>query len=426
MDGSRDVAAGSPWGRRALTSAVAVIAAVACHSSLLGSDVNLQIVGQGTVVLTSQGRTAGCQAGNPTDNNPCRLASTDPIHYEVQPAQGWRFAGFRELDPSKDTWAGPGNPTSVDCDTVPTGAVTSGELGGVRCYLFATFVAQFQLSASIAGDGTVDLHPGGAPGTLTCPPACDVVTGASSITLQATPGPGSTFTSYTNTSPDLGAGSPCGSLKLGETRTSSPFTVIYPPSPAHDVCDVKVTFSPSPPDGGADAGPDAAPEAGPDAAPDAPAEAGPPLLVVATDTTWLLDGSGADALVSASCIPAAWAAPVSPAQWIWSAACTSSDTEAHTFTKTFTAPSTFASATLQIAVDNYANVRVNTTQLPCSAKCACNGAACTPGNADVLDVTAAVQPGTNVVTLDVHNVPIGAPPSSWLNPAGVMAVLTIR
>jgi hypothetical protein len=180
-------------------------------------------------------------------------------------------------------------------------------------------------------------------------------------------------------------------------------------------------------DGGADAGPSEAGEGGPEAGP----EGGPSIVVLGTDTSWQMGDAGYASLVSSTCIASTWVAAPAYATWIWSSPCTATDTASETFSRVFDIGA-FASATLSIAVDDYAIVTINgvslpaTCSIPPSAKSpAIHAVACGFATAAALDVTSYLKEGPNRIDIEVDNVPMGSPPG-WGNPAGVLAWVTVR
>ena len=146
---------------------------------------------------------------------------------------------------------------------------------------------------------------------------------------------------------------------------------------------------------------------------------------VATDKTWRVDNRTTASGVRSSCIPSSWypAAKLQPAYWIWSKPCTATDVESHQFSKTFIVGGSVTSAKLEIACDNYANVRIDGVQVPYPYRVAAASVGAFE-NPPTLNVTRLLRPGRNTIVIAVHNYPIGSSPG-WSNPAGVLARLTI-
>ena len=157
-----------------------------------------------------------------------------------------------------------------------------------------------------------------------------------------------------------------------------------------------------------------------------PTDTPQPLAVWGTDAGWQVDGEGPAMLVDQNCIPGLWVASLSPAHWIWSSTCVAGDTEHHKFSKNFVITKPFDSASLEIAVDNYAFVTINNDPLPnsCTNQWA-TAVVCDFGSLSVIDITTVVRVGRNSITVDVYNGSSGAT-GPWDNPAGFMALLKVR
>jgi hypothetical protein len=170
---------------------------------------------------------------------------------------------------------------------------------------------------------------------------------------------------------------------------------------------------------------------------DAPSEADAPLpvmdagpqVVTKSDPSWHVADGGSAVLVDASCIPSVWITVDAGASWIWSSPCSATDDDSKTFSNTFDL-SALSFAELNIAVDNYAFVRINGQSLPTS--CTVSGTttpmqavACTHTTINVIDVTRYLKIGTNNINIDVHNVPLGTTPP-WGNPAGLLTWISAK
>lgn len=148
-------------------------------------------------------------------------------------------------------------------------------------------------------------------------------------------------------------------------------------------------------------------------------------LSVLTDATWTLDGTSTPAVpVSPSCLPGygsgGWTAALAPAQWIWSSACTATDTESHSFSKTFQVNGTVTAASESFAVDNFGTVTIN-GHLVISAL---GDGGANFRDVQTADVSAYVHGGTNTIVVTDRNQPNNSAPG-WGNPAGVVSNLAV-
>ena len=135
-------------------------------------------------------------------------------------------------------------------------------------------------------------------------------------------------------------------------------------------------------------------------------------LIIATDTTWKVDGGPSAALVS--CIHPYWmhANELSSAQWIWSQPCTAADNESHVFSRMFGATDRGSTFRLDIAVDNGALITINGSEV---------GKVEGFSTATALDVSRFIHAGSNTISIKVENYPGCG--SFSCNPAGVLARL---
>ena len=130
--------------------------------------------------------------------------------------------------------------------------------------------------------------------------------------------------------------------------------------------------------------------------------------------------------MSAACLPGygswGWTAALAPSQWIWTSACTSTDTATHSFSKTVKVDGKVTAASIQVAIDNMGSVLVNGHDVLDVAML--NSGDMAPFNqVHTVDVTAWLHGGENKVTIVEKNLPIGST-SAWGNPTGVVGTLT--
>lgn len=148
-------------------------------------------------------------------------------------------------------------------------------------------------------------------------------------------------------------------------------------------------------------------------------------LSVLTDPTWTVDGTSASAVaVAPSCLPGygswGWTSSLAPAQWIWSSACTASDTESHSFAKSFQVNGSVTAASVQFAADNFGTVTIN-GHLVISAL---GNGGWNFHDVQTADVSAYVHAGANTITVTAQNMPNGSA-TGWANPAGVVSNLAV-
>jgi len=142
---------------------------------------------------------------------------------------------------------------------------------------------------------------------------------------------------------------------------------------------------------------------------------------IVSDVTNMVDGTNATA-TTLTFIHPAWTAtfpndPTNLSSWIWNLdpVDQTQNNETHTFDKTFTVNGNVASATLDIAADNFYVVRVNGTQVGSETV---NGNSFDVNNEGHYDVASLLHPGTNTISVDVTNLGVpGSDPTS--NPAGL-------
>ena len=151
----------------------------------------------------------------------------------------------------------------------------------------------------------------------------------------------------------------------------------------------------------------------------------PATLSVLTDSTWTVDGgSTSAAAIAPSCLPGyggwGWTAALAPAQWIWANACSATDTESHSFMKTFQVNGSVTAATIELAADNFGTVSINGHQVIAELG---------DGGWNFRDwqsanATAYVHTGSNTIVVTGQNMANGSS-LGWNNPAGVIANLSV-
>jgi hypothetical protein len=148
-------------------------------------------------------------------------------------------------------------------------------------------------------------------------------------------------------------------------------------------------------------------------------------LSVLTDSTWTVDGGTTHAVpVDASCLPGyggwGWTSALAPAQWIWSSSCTATDSESHSFTKTFQVNGPVTSASLGFAADNFGTATINGHVVLSEL----GDGGWNFRDWQSADVTQYVHSGTNTIVVTAQNMPNGSSPG-WGNPAGAAANLSV-
>lgn len=117
-----------------------------------------------------------------------------------------------------------------------------------------------------------------------------------------------------------------------------------------------------------------------------------------------------------------WSADISGAAWIWSSENVSEDSalngESVTFTDSFTVTGTIISATLEVGADNSYEFDINGDEV------ASDSEEVNFTTTDVIDVTSAVQEGSNTLSATVENFPQGGG-NPETNPAGLVFKITI-
>jgi hypothetical protein len=164
-----------------------------------------------------------------------------------------------------------------------------------------------------------------------------------------------------------------------------------------------------------------------------------PAVVVSTSTaptcatsTFISDTStdvtdvGPSALITA--IPGVWAPAISGASWIWSEDPITADPATDTlenFSKTFNVTGTVASATLEIAVDNDAEVTLNGNSIASLLGDATTNNYSTIQTFDIAS-SSFVNDGLNTISFAVTNIGVPGDTIPSQNPAGLMYRLTVN